>query len=354
MQFLNFYFLLLNFCMKPLIAFFYQKPRALMGFSIHSLFEYIQAGMPATVRHVQHISKYESKGFFPRLYNVIEASRRQGDVNHIVGDVHFLALGLSKKKTVLTIHDVGFMKHPNKWARKLLYLFWLKWPVQSVAVVTVISSETKKEVLKYLPQCPPQKIRVVPNFISEKFTYVPKPLNKTGPQVLMIGTAFNKNVENSIKALQGLQCRLMIIGKLSDAHLQLLKDGNIDYTNRYNVPVDDVVQLYRDCDVLLFASFLEGFGLPILEAQATGRPVITSNLSSMPEVSGEGAHYVDPHNIESIKEGVQKILGDEAYYNDLVQKGLVNAGRFTRAATVEGYLNVYRELLQKDGKEVNF
>ena len=331
----------------PLIVYFYQKPRSVHNFSIHSLFEYIQAGLPATVQHLQRISRYESKGFFPRLYNVIEASFRQGDINHIVGDVHFLALGLQKKKTVLTIHDVGFMKHPNKWARQLLYLFWLKLPVERVAVVTVISSETKKEVLKYLPQCPQEKIRIVPNFISEKFAYVPKPLNKEQPVVLIIGTAFNKNIEHSIKALSGVKCKLTIIGKLSDAHLQLLQEHHINYTNRYNVPVDEVVQLYRDCDVLLFASFLEGFGLPILEAQATGRPVITSNCSSMPEVGGDAAHYVDPYDIASIKEGLQKVLGDESYYNSLVQKGMVNASRFTRDATVNGYMQVYRELLKE-------
>lgn len=103
--------------------------------------------------------------------------------------------------------------------------------------------------------------------------------------------------------------------------------------------------------MLCFVSLYEGFGMPIIEAQATGRPVVTSNLGAMAEVAGRGAHLVDPEESGSIRQGVVKILEDGAYREQLVEKGLKNVKRF-RAETVAGqYMALYSDISGQVGKD---
>ena len=213
------------------------------------------------------------------------------DIYHITGDVHYLALTLPRKKTVLTIHDVAFLKHPNPLVRQLLYWFWLKLPVAASQIVTVISQATKEDILHHLPACPPDKLRVIPNPVAARFQHSPKRFNQEQPVVLMIGTKANKNVERSFRALQGLSCRVLLIGE-QKAHLFRLADElALDIEWRERLTDEELLVAYQQCDLLLFPSLSEGFGMPIIEAQAVGRPVITSNCSSMPEVAGEGALF---------------------------------------------------------------
>lgn len=116
------------------------------------------------------------------------------------------------------------------------------------------------------------------------------------------------------------------------------------FSNYHNLPYKEILALYRECDLLCFASTYEGFGLPIPEAQATGRPVITSTVASMPEVAGEGACLVDPFSVESIRKGVLRIIRDSAFREELVQKGLRNIERFSREKIAADYLMVYMDL----------
>ncbi len=99
--------------------------------------------------------------------------------------------------------------------------------------------------------------------------------------------------------------------------------------------------------MLVFASTYEGFGLPIVEAQATGRPVVTSDTLSMPEVAGDAACLVDPFNVESIRNGILKVIQDTGYREQLVQNGLKNVERFKPESVAMQYLALYRELVNK-------
>jgi len=101
---------------------------------------------------------------------------------------------------------------------------------------------------------------------------------------------------------------------------------------------------YRECDLVVFASSYEGFGLPILEANATGRPVVTSNVCSMPEVAGGAACLVDPFDVASIRAGVNRVLSDPAYRESLIVAGFENAKRFGAARIARAYADVYTNL----------
>lgn len=328
-----------SFC----VAFFYPKPRLVRNFSIAFLFDAVQSGLPAHIQSKTVTSRYRSNGFWKRIYNTIEAAFRQGDVNHVTGDVNFLTLLLKKRKTVLTVHDCGYMNQHSPLARFVLRWFWLVLPVYRSRVVTAVSEATKKEVLQHV-RCRPDKIRVIPNFISDQYKPNDKPFNAAEPVILHVGTTLNKNLERLIKALAGLPCRLDIIGKLSEEHRTLLERHSLNYTNAYDLREGEVIGHYERCDLLAFVSTHEGFGLPILEAQTVGRPVVTANLSSMPEVAGDGACLVDPYDVASIRKGILRVMEDEAYRQHLIFKGRENAKRFSRESAVAQYVRLYEEL----------
>ena len=277
---------------------------------------------------------------------MLEAVFQQGDVNHITGDIHYITIFLDKKKTVLTIHDCGFMDHPNRLARVVLYWFWLKLPVMRCHTVTVISEATRQEVINYT-SCAPEKVKVVPNFVSDGFKHKPKAFDHREPIILQIGTKHNKNIPRLARALQGIACKLFIVGKPRLGDENALRQHSIAYEWRANLSEHELLLAYQQCDLLTFVSTLEGFGLPIVEAQAVGRPVITSNISAMPEVAGKGACLVDPYDVTSIRGGVLKVIEDAQYRNNLVEKGLENVKRFRPQTIARQYEQLYREV-QKD------
>src|SRR5262249_49098549 len=102
---------------------------------------------------------------------------------------------------------------------------------------------------------------------------------------------------------------------------------------------------YHEADVVLFASTYEGFGLPILEAQATGRPVVTSNLHSLPEVAGPAACLVDPFDVASIHAGVLRVLSEPLYRENLISAGFENVKRFTAQKIAAKYAALYESIL---------
>jgi glycosyltransferase involved in cell wall biosynthesis len=185
--------------------------------------------------------------------------------------------------------------------------------------------------------------------VSEEFKHVPKSFNVENPRILQIGTRVNKNLERVVEALEGIKCELSIIGRLSSRQCELLIEKNLKYSNSFDLTREQLVQHYQNCDVVVFASTYEGFGLPIVEANAVGRPVVTSNLWSMPEIAGDAACLVDPFEVESIRAGVRRVLEDETYRNALVRTGLENAKRFQVKTIAEQYANLYRTIHSRAG-----
>jgi glycosyltransferase involved in cell wall biosynthesis len=325
------------------IVFFQRKPQAGANFSLEGFFEGLRAALPSRNEIEVSICSRFSRGIFTRLYLIIEAWwRARGDVFHVSGDVHFLTYLLPRRKTVLTVLDVGFMDRTSGLRRALLRLFWLTLPCLCAARITVISEATKKELLKWV-RIPKDKISVIPVFISDAFqvSETPKQFNTKSPVLLQVGTKPNKNLERVIDAIEGKIWVLEIVGILTDQQRVLLNAKGIKFRNSVSLSESELVARYQQCDVVVFASTYEGFGMPILEAQATGKPVITSKILSMPEVGGEGACYVDPFRVDSIGAGIERIMADREYREDLVRKGHANVERFSRESIAAEYLKLY-------------
>ncbi len=330
----------------PHTAIFFRKPQS-GNISIERLFDYIIKEFPADSTYKIFISTFISRGVFKRLFNIFEAYFRRNDVNHITGDVHFLSYLLPKNKTILTIHDCAVLERLHGIKKYIFYFFWFWLPEKRVSIITVISESTKKEVLRYI-KCDEKKIRVIHDCISKEFNPVPKVFDSKMPIILQIGTGDNKNIINVAKALSGITCHLRIIGRLSEQQIIQLTKSNINYTNSFNLSDADIVNEYIKCDVLIFASTYEGFGMPILEANATGRPVLTSNILSMPEVAGNAACLVNPFDIDDIRRGILKILSDELFRGQLVTNGYINAKRFNPKNISNQYINLYKEIHQNN------
>ena len=314
--------------------------------SIEGLFSDIRAQLPADIRTSVFSSKYRSSGLLKRIITICHAWFHQGDVNHVTGDVHFLVYLLKPSKTILTIHDCVMMEYLQGYKRLLFFLFWLWLPEKRCAVITVISEATRQQVLNYI-KCDPNKIKVVKNHVSDAFIPVPYVFNHHCPRILQVGTTPNKNIERIAASLVGMKCRLVIIGNLSAAQLQVFALHEIDFENLKGLSRAALVAQYVACDMVIFASLYEGFGLPIVEANAVGRPVVTSNVWSMPEVAGNAACLVDPLNVGSIRAGVERVINDVAYRDELVVNGLENVKRFQLKAIAAQYADLYRQVYEQ-------
>ncbi len=322
---------------------YYHRKNPHKYISIEAYFENVRRHLPNEIKPVVAESKYYSEGFFKRVYNTIEAAFRQGDVNHITGDVHFLGILLQKRKTVLTIHDLVFLQHPSALARRILKLFWLTLPVKKAAMITAVSEATKQEIIRHT-NCSPAKITVIPTCIGTHFRREDKVFNTDKPVILQIGTAENKNCIRMAQALKDINCTLEIVGRPTPAYIQTLNENKVTYNVSSQLSEEAMLQKYIDCDLLLFASTYEGFGMPIIEANTVGRVVITSNSSSMPEVAGNAAVLVDPFSVESIREGILKIFHQPTLRAALITNGYINANRFQLKVVAKQYIEIYQSL----------
>lgn len=278
------------------------------------------------------------------LKNGLFAWKHKADVYHISGESHYLVFFLPRKRTILTIHDSLVLGHLKGIKRWILRWFFFVLPVHWVGRVTTISQASKDE-LKFWAKHSMEHTEIV----HDPYTYpqqeAPRAFSREGKPVFMtIGTKFNKNIERCIEAVAGLPCRLLMIGRLTERQMELLAEHLIDYENRYDLSDEELHQAYRDADGLLFPSLGEGFGMPILEAQAFGRTVVTSNCSSMPEVAGEGALLVDPTSVESIAEAIVALLDRTINVQTLVEEAYENLERFKSNAIADAYAVQYREI----------
>ncbi len=266
------------------------------------------------------------------------------------------------KNTVAVIHDVGFMRFPEAyggWQRA--YLRWsTKFAVKHAKKIITISQFSKSEIIKYF-NCDKDKIDVVPLACdSEKFKIIKdknkikKVLDKysiSKPYILFVGRLEKKkNIKNIIKAFLEFKAssasasyKLVLSGSpgLADARPRMTGEKN-DARPRMTgekiqddiimpgfVPDEDLPYLYSGAEIFLFPSLYEGFGMPILEAMACGTPVITSNISSCPEVGGDAVAYVNPKNYKEIADMTQKLLSDNDFRQSIIKQGLDRAKKFS-------------------------
>lgn len=289
---------------------------------------------------------YFSKGIINRLKNISSTKKLKASLYHITGNDHYLILGLIKRKTILTIHDIEVLKRSSGINRFILKKIWFDLPIKYTNTVTTISEFSKTEILSLGNYKTP--IDVIYNPLTLPIIYKPKVFNHEQPNILHIGTKQNKNLSRLIDALKDINCHLTIIGIPNDEQVSTLKQNTISYTIKSNLNNKQVIAEYENCDILAFVSTYEGFGLPIIEAQACGRVVITSNVASMPEIANDSALLVNPYDIEAIKEGITQLITNEGLRNNLIVKGVENVKRFEPKNIATKYKELYKNILSSN------
>lgn len=328
--------------MKLVFIFRKQRPDA---FSIEELFRTIANELRKQIEVIEH-EVGERSDFFR---DVSKLRAMKADVYHVTGDINYFVPFLPTGRTVLTVHDIGHYLFGLMGIKREVYKWlWLMWPIRSAAAVTCVSEETKKNINVYLSFAA-DRLVVIENCYSPLFQRTEKAFNSACPTILQVGTKSYKNVIRLVRALMGVPCRLVLVGKIDNELATALVAAEIKYVNHVNLSHEALVREYVACDMVTFASIGEGFGVPIIEAQAVGRPLVTSDVSPLRDVAGSGACLVDPLSEEAIRAGIFHVIEDATFRADLVANGLINAQRFSAASIGERYLAIYKALLTKNG-----
>ena len=317
----------------PKVIWYFRKKRELGNFSIENSFRELYPHFENTEWEVEwREASWFSEGLLNRIWIALEARKLNADIIHITGDIHFAALLLKRKNVVLTIHDNGYLNEHKGWKRWVMKKLWLEWPMRRCSRVVAVSNATKRSILANT-NYPASSIEIIHTVVPSHFKPRTTLPNNPKPVLLHIGLASNKNLRGHALAIQGMEVRLRIIGEPSPADHAMLRELGIDYEWLSRLTDEEMQEAYATSDLLLFCSFLEGFGMPILEAKAVGLPVITSNIEPMSEVGAGYAIFVPPQNVDAITDAIVSSLSRKSTLQPLPPLNSIQAAC--------EYMNVY-------------
>ena len=290
----------------------------------------------------------------------LPATARGGSLDVFHGTVNVLPRAL-KTPAVVTVHDLAFLEWPDHlpWTRQR-YLSWgVRDAVRRARVVLTPSEATKADVVDRLG-ADPGRVMVTPLATRVRFRE-PGPHDREAleiryslsvPFILFVGTVEpRKNLARLVRAFGliagDVDHELLLAGPSgwrSEEYERALAESSARSRIRRLgfVPDDDLAMLYQSAAAVAIPSISEGFGLPVLEAMAAGGAVVTSSTSSMPEVGGDGAHYVDPMSVEGIAEGLRRVIEDRELNATLRENGRRRAETFTWQETAHRTVAAYR------------
>ena len=271
----------------------------------------------------------------------------------------------SNLPVIVTIHDIIPHVFPQKYLNNILeriyYETAIRVSIKRAQKIITISEFSKQELIRHY-RVKPEKIAITLLAYNKAFRKIHegsllKPVqekyNIHDKYLLAIGgSEYRKNMQRLIHVYQkhfSHAYKLIVIGgKWRDTDLpgKYASDNNIRFLT--NIPEEDLIAIYNMAEVFVFPSFYEGFGIPVLEGMACGVPVVTSNVSSMPEVGGDAAIYFDPYNEDDMAEKIGRVLQDELLRKTMIAKGLEKVKEYSWEKCAEETLQVYREVLKID------
>jgi glycosyltransferase involved in cell wall biosynthesis len=268
---------------------------------------------------------------------------------------------------VVSVHDVSYLEHPQYFTRfrSRQLRFTVKRTVEAAARILTPSEFSRRAILRHY-KLDERKVVVVPNAVSSSFrpveresaaAVVEEKFGIKGPFVLTVGDLQpRKNhlgllhaFEETLRQHPHLPHRLVFVGKETwyskELHRAVLRSdvaGRVDFTGFVEDP--DLLQFYGACDLFVFPSFYEGFGLPILEAMACGRAVACSSATAMPEVANAAGILFDPYSVQEMSRAIGDVLLDEEMRVRLERLGTNRAASFTWERAAQRTLDVYYEV----------
>ena len=323
-----------------MITYFHRNLKA--GFSINKVTQTVVSGMNTKEEYYMPHAGASVNVLFENLLYVYRHRNKSG-LNHVTGDVHYVIMALIGCKSVLTIHDT-FLLDFNKLSllkRLVVEWFWFRIPLKLATKVVCISEHTKQSVEKYTKR---NDIVVIHNAVDPSFKNEEKVLTAKTINVLLIGTNPNKNLERTFEALKGLDCIVTIIGKLTQIQEKILTSNNVKFDIKMNLSDSEMIEEYKKTDIVSFISLYEGFGMPIIEANKIGRAVITSDIPVLHEVAGDSAVFVNPYDVEDMKNGFIRLFSDDALRKECIERGFKNVQRFDVNVIRKKWNQLYKTL----------
>ncbi|EDM23173.1 Glycosyltransferase [Caminibacter mediatlanticus TB-2] len=270
-------------------------------------------------------------------------------------------LPIKAKKRIVTIHDVYHLAFYDtlNLKQKLYAKFMINQAVSKSDIILTVSEFSKNEIIKYTNT--KKEIKVIYNAINfNKFKVINNNLEKLKNKyslpnefILFVGNVKpHKNLKRLLLAIKDLDINLVIVGKKDgfitgdESIKKLVTNANLKgkvYFTGY-VKDEDIPVIYNLAKLFVFPSLYEGFGIPPLEAQACGCPVIVSNVASLPEVCGDSALYCNPYDVNDIKEKIEVLLNNEQLREELIQKGFENIKRFSWEKSAKKIIDVIEGL----------
>jgi glycosyltransferase involved in cell wall biosynthesis len=285
----------------------------------------------------------------------------------LVHEPHYVLPPAIQCRSVVTIHDCIHLMFPQYLPGRLAYVYakGSMWAATRKADrILTVSEASKRDILRFF-DVPPDKVEVIYNAIDERFLapanvermdLVRQRYQLDDPFVMYVGNIKpHKNIERLIEAFGRARAqspdnlKLIIIGdEISKypALRQSVHKHKLDKHVRFLgfQPMETLAAFYRLARAFVFPSLYEGFGLPPLEAMACGSPVVTSNVSSLPEVAGGAALLVDPYDVEAIAHGIVRAVTDDALRADLIARGHERARSFSWAQSVKKIHQIYMQV----------
>lgn len=296
------------------------------------------------VREMKDIELLVLPGYNTKLLgmiqNIIFAIKHQGEINHIFSISDAYIAPFLKGKVIVTCHDMNTLNSYRIYGRIIAWLFWVYIPSLFWDICTCISNEVKTELIKKVPWRK-KTIKVIYNFYNPDICFSPNIRKNQVPHILHIGTAKRKNLTNVIKALKNIDCKLIIVGKMFPEQEKALQECQTKYENYIDISFDEIIGYYKRSDIVSFPSSYEGFGVPLIEANAVGRAVVAGDIPVLREVGNDAAIYVNPHNLCELREAFISLLENESLKQSLVSKGLINAKRFNIKRVAKQYSQLY-------------
>jgi glycosyltransferase involved in cell wall biosynthesis len=307
-----------------------------------------------------------------------EVSQQQADIFHIVDhtDAH-IARWLRKagQRVVVTCHDLVQFIQPEKQSRfpALSLAIW-RYSVtgmQQANHAIAVSSNTAKD-MQHLLKIPPAQITVALNGVESKFQVLSRDAvdmlrqqYSVFPETICLlhvgGTHQRKNILTVLKVVESLRTKGLSVclwktgGQFTPEHKAFIHQHQLEQHIIHfgNPDKDTLIHLYNAADILLSPSLYEGFGLTVVEAMACGTPVITSNVSSLPEVTGDAAILIDPVDVEGMVEAVCLLQKNSVYRQKFRERGLVRAKQLSWYKNAEKIANVYERVIDKNPEVLN-
>jgi glycosyltransferase involved in cell wall biosynthesis len=313
------------------------------------------------------IEKLPSTSFYKKFYNLW---RQKGIIYDLKIDNVEVFHGLSGEipsglrknniKSVVTIHDLIFMRYPNLYSffdRKIHY-YKFKKSAQNANLVIAISEQTKADIITYL-KIPSEKIKVIyqgcQDVFKQNFSEIEKQkvaLKYHLPKefILNVGTIEErKNAFNIVKAIKDINTKLVLVGKETEYSNKIktyIKENNLTEKVIFlkGLSSQELAITYQLASVFVYPSIFEGFGIPIIEALFSKTPVITTHSGVFPEAGGPNSIYVDPDNFDTLTNEIEKLLNDKNLRIEIANKGFEFVQKFNDEVIASQIMECYKSL----------